>query len=61
MIGSVDKLAAVSAAAYQYLAGGDVAQTGDCLGQLALAVAGHARDAQDFPGVDIQRDAVQRW
>ena len=37
----------------------DLAQSSDGLRQLALAVAGDACDAQDFAGVDLQRDPVE--
>ena len=40
--------------------GSHLAQAGQALGQLALPVAGNARQPDNFPGVQLQVDAAQR-
>ena len=42
-------------------AGGGLAQPGQALGQLALPVAGDARQADNFAAADLQIDAAQRF
>ena len=43
-----------------HFAADNLAQAGQRLGQLGLAVALHARDAEDLAGAHLQRDAIDR-
>src|SRR5207237_9356498 len=38
---------------------GKGAEAGECLGELGLAVAVHAGDAEDFAGADLEGEAAQ--
>jgi hypothetical protein len=49
-----------SALSEPHFAVGRQSQTGDDLGKLALAIAGHSRNPENFPDADVQVDALQR-